>query len=406
MTWGGALTTTPVAACQGGKRMSELTVHERIQQREKKNEEPKRDRKQYTKILPFVSPQIKIIQKPWKRAEVFIQLGRIIPLDKLLSSSQVHLATVLCMFDMTSKDESKKNKHAGVITAGIENMAYSAGKSEVQISRDIKVLKEAGYIKRGKRGKNSYRTTMTFPVLSSIEEIPKRFRLFNGTLNAKDFEYMFPVDMHVDLNLFFKVVNEIRAEYMRNRKDKNSVKVTRKDLEKNLLERFHEEKNKPKAIESPAQDKKTETKSKFDKYKAPEIVAQNQMVANYLKSFWVNKACGGIDTASEEDQYKFNDASNRCIAFSKEYGSNFEWAGSSPLDIAKYLCESIEERVEELNKGWKDVTPGWFNSDKAFQRMVRYMNDQGMLRNDEDTGDGFDYNYDDEDDSHQNEQDV
>jgi len=180
-----------------------------------------------------------------------------------------------------------------------------------------------------------------------------------------------------DLDLLFNVIKEVREENKRNDSDKNPLTVSPKDLERYVLEWFNEDKNKPRPTVQPTSDKKVKPK-----HAKKTIEPKDQTATNYIKRFYINNAFHGIDTITKEQMNNFADAGNKCIEFFEQHKSKFNsYMGlHSPLEIAKLLCESIKSQVDDsMYQDWTKVTPGWFNSAKAFQRLMRYMDHQAML---------------------------
>jgi hypothetical protein len=324
---------------------------------EKTLEERKLARRKHEKRLVLVTPSpspapelepeaVTAIDKPWKTLVPFIQLGRVLLADKQLTSGAIHLANIISTFDM----KDKKNKKAGKIWAGEERLALAIGKSRSRVSKYFKNLQDAGWIKRGGRGNKSSVTVMTVPVFSTIAEIEKRFRLTGVPLNADDFKIMLPEHLHKELELLFN--------------DKN--------------------KNKPTIV--------------------PEENPEIEGLAGYLRSFYEEKAFSGIKGhITDEDMAKFRDGARKCVKFLNDNSSNFApYVRYDAQDVAKELCKSIEEFVDkQFSQSWRTIHPGHFNSDKSFKRLLKYMNDQALLRTSNNTYDSTVITHWDDDDQDQ-----
>ena len=198
------------------------------------------------KKVPERPPFEGTVTKAWRESKIFTKFPRLIAADKWLSPGAVKLATILNCFDLPKPDERPDRRvgrrvRQGIVFPGNRRLADAMGVSEVTVIKYKKELREAGYLKEKRRFSRTSLHILTFPKISSIENLVHKYRLFGVPITAEDFRGIVDDGFMEKLVHFFRVVKEVKEAYREDMEEGQIAKLSTDKMEETALQWYRED---------------------------------------------------------------------------------------------------------------------------------------------------------------------
>lgn len=174
-------------------------------------------------------------KKPWKKANRYVKLPRLMAADRRLSDGAIRLAILFINMDF-----AKANKwHEGVVFPSLSRLADSLSISERTIMKYTGQLESCGYLQRKRRWGSSNLYIMKMPRISSVEEFVKNYRVCAYSLVIEDLDGL-SEELKVEFERFFEILRGVKKN-ARSHRQKTGEIVPFSEIQQVALELYLEQ---------------------------------------------------------------------------------------------------------------------------------------------------------------------